>query len=420
MPSSITRRLGALENALKSDLLTPKLWNELWEIYRRQCSVEFLFLHKETFLEPLVLPSTKDHTTQGRGAHDSALVLAFLTQTSRLHAELVAQTGNPYDTAEFYAAAALKHLDRSWSSQGKSAMQQTQALLMLGYHAWGADRSIHGYMMIEQAIAFAGVEICAYNENADKRSLLDDSASRRDRFIQQESKRRTYWSCFILDRILSVEKRRPRVIQAENLRALQVPRSNENFTFGRPVKTRLFEETDQEYGKRRKETHTEAMQRNDGHGSAQMEWEDWDDDGAFGRYFIALEHFVDVKELLNRGRRYARAPSATMEIPIARCGRSERPKMGSRGQEITHHQLYKRLRAIKEELPDKLMNMGKPVFETPSTIPRIHHLIYVLTQRSTAYLDTDLGLQKLQGTIDTLLVTELVLEGQMHYRDTGL
>jgi hypothetical protein len=281
--------------------------------------MEFPFLHKRTFLGPLQrLPpvlSSDTGRTAGQRIHDPALVLAFLAQTSPFHPELVAQTGNPYDTAEFYAAAALKHLDYSWSRQGEAAMQQIQAFLMLGYHAWSACHSIPGYMMIRQAIAFAGVHNYAYDEDADKRPLGDDPTSKRDRFIRQESQRRTFWSCFILDRILSVGKGRPRVIQVKDLRDLQIPCSDKNFISGRAVKTRLFGETDEVYAKRRKEIREEALQRNGGHDPARIEWEDRRDDGMLGRWIYALDHFADVNEWSNNGgRRYVQRTLTIAEV----------------------------------------------------------------------------------------------------------
>ena len=303
-------RLGSPEDALNSDLLTPKLWDELWAIHERHYSTEFPFLHKRTFLGPLQrLPpvSSPDtgRTVPGQRIHDPALVLAFLTQTSPFHPELVAQTGSPHDTAEFYAAAALKHLDYSWSKKGEAAMQQIQAFLMLGYHTWCACHSIPGYMMIRQAIAFAGVHKYAYDEDATRRYSGDDPAARRDRFIRQESQRRTFWSCFILDRILSVGKGRPRVIQVKDLRALQIPCSDKNFISGRAVRTRLFGETDEAYAKRRKDVREEALQRDDGHEPPRIEWEDRRDDGMLGRWIFALDHFADVNEWSNDGgRRY--------------------------------------------------------------------------------------------------------------------
>ncbi|KAF1352953.1 hypothetical protein EJ07DRAFT_158956 [Lizonia empirigonia] len=119
IPSRSKGRLGTLEDALESPLLTPKVWEEL---------VRHVFRF-----------------------------LAFLTQTAPFHEELVKQTdhNSPYEAAEFYAAATRKHLNYDFSGEGNTAMQQIQAFLMLGYHEWTACHSRNGYMLIRTAVNFA-------------------------------------------------------------------------------------------------------------------------------------------------------------------------------------------------------------------------------------------------------------------------
>lgn len=320
-------KLGTLEDALESPLLTPKIWDELvskcliaadqanlckWAIHEKNYAMDFPFLHKRTFLGPLqrlppVSSSEQGSKSQGQRTHDPALVLAFLTQTSPFHPELVAQTDSPYETAEFYAAAARRHLNYDFSGQGESAMQQIQAFLMLGYHEWSACHGRNGYMLIRTGVNFAQMNDYQYDEDVDKGHEGEDAASRRDRFIRQESRRRTFWSCFILDRYLSVGRRRPKIIQVEDLRgSIQIPCSDKNFISGRAVRTRFFGEMDQDYAIRRKEVNDAALQRNDGKKTERIEWEDREDDGMLGRYIYALDHFSDVNKWANKGgRRYA-------------------------------------------------------------------------------------------------------------------
>lgn len=393
--------------------------------------MEFPFLHKRTFLGPLqrlppVLSSEKGRTFPGQRAHDPALVLAFLAQTSPFHPELVAQTGSPYDTAEFYAAAARTHLDYQFSGEGEAAMQQIQAFLMLGYQAWTACHSKHGYMLIRQAVAFAQMNGYQYDEDAEKGPEGEDPASKRDRFIRQESQRRTFWSCFILDRILSVGRRRPRVIQVDDLHGIQIPCSDKNFISGRAVKTRLFGESDEEYAKRRKEIHDEALQRHGGQNPERIEWEDRRDDGMLGRWIYALDHFSDVNKWSNEGgRRYAREIRSSRRH-IANYDRSEKPNnIGPWNPGTKYYQLDKRLREIKEDLPDELqltsINTENHIYETPSTTSRTYYLIHAILQLSTAYLYPEylptygFRLKKPQGPMDAPLVTEPLPEDQPNY-----
>ncbi|KAG0160321.1 hypothetical protein PDIDSM_7848 [Penicillium digitatum] len=63
-----------------------------------------------------------------------------------------------------------------------------------------------------------------------------------DDVIAQETKRRTFWACFILDRCLSSGKYRPRMVRVKEL-GIQLPSENA-FAFGERVRTaRLNEPT---------------------------------------------------------------------------------------------------------------------------------------------------------------------------------
>lgn len=57
-------------------------------------------------------------------------------------------------------------------------------------------------------------------------------------FVSREIKRRTMWSCFILDRYLSSGRARPQM-SVETLH-IQLPCSEEDFRFGTNVKTELL------------------------------------------------------------------------------------------------------------------------------------------------------------------------------------
>ncbi|KAF1351536.1 hypothetical protein EJ07DRAFT_159289 [Lizonia empirigonia] len=196
IPSRSKGRLGTLEDALESPLFTPKVWEELWAVHEKHYATEFSFLHKRTFLGPLqrlppVPSSEKVLDPQGQRNHDPALVLAFLTQTAPFHEELVKQTdhNSPYEAAEFYAAATRKHLNYDFSGEGNTAMQQIQAFLMLGYHEWAACHSRNGYMLIRTAVNFAQMNDYQYDEDLEKGEDNKNAASKRDRFIRQESRR---------------------------------------------------------------------------------------------------------------------------------------------------------------------------------------------------------------------------------------
>jgi hypothetical protein len=63
----------------------------------------------------------------------------------------------------------------------------------------------------------------------------DQKDQNSDDVIDQETKRRTFWSCFIMDRCLSTGKYRPRMIKVRDL-GIQLPSDNA-FAFGERVRT---------------------------------------------------------------------------------------------------------------------------------------------------------------------------------------
>ncbi|KAJ8113919.1 hypothetical protein OPT61_g4072 [Boeremia exigua] len=405
-PSQTNPKLGPHEDALNSPLLTPKVWEELWAIHEKHYAMEFPFLHKRTFLGALMkLPPLSSaevgSTLPDKRIHDQALVLAFLALTSPFHEELVAQTDSSYNTAEFYATAGRLHLSYDFEQSGEAGMRQIQAFLMLGYHEWTACHGRRGYMLIRVGVNLAQMNDYQYDEDIDKGHEGKDAASKRDCFIQEESRRRTFWSCFILDRYLSVGRRRPKMLRIENKsNTIQIPCSDKNFFSGRAVRTRFFGETDLQYRQRREETNDKTLQR--------IEWEDREDDGMLGRYIFALDHFSDVTKWANEGGR-----------------RSEPPGIGPWNPDSTYYKLDKRLREIREDLPEELrltsINTENHVYGVASATSRTYFLVHAILMLSTTYLAPEylptfgFRLTKPQGPMDEPLVTEALPADQPDY-----
>ena len=65
-----------------------------------------------------------------------------------------------------------------------------------------------------------------------------------DNFVQQEIRRRTFWSCYIMDRYLSSGKYRPQMLHAKELR-IQLPASERSFLFAEKVRTLMLSEEDE-------------------------------------------------------------------------------------------------------------------------------------------------------------------------------
>ena len=134
---------------------------------------------------------------------------------------------------------------------------------MLALHEWGMCRGKSAWVYVGMAIRLAqamGLPFELENElssrdvsrsspslkmEADhfglpRRGELREPTS--DDIIAQETKRRTFWACFILDRCLSSGRYRPRMIRVKEL-GIQLPSDNA-FAFGERVRTaRLNEPT---------------------------------------------------------------------------------------------------------------------------------------------------------------------------------
>lgn len=112
-----------------------------------------------------------------------------------------------------------------------------------------------------------------------------DSLSEEDRLIADEIKRRTFWSCFIMDTYLSSGNYRPRRIRIEDT-LVQLPCNDEAFELG--VMTRMLRETQEEFNLRR----TRLMDTNSKY--ADYEWEDESSQGPLVWFIKALDLYGDV------------------------------------------------------------------------------------------------------------------------------
>ncbi|KAK7535935.1 fungal-specific transcription factor domain-containing protein [Phyllosticta citribraziliensis] len=262
----------ALVDALDSNVLTPKVWTDLFDIFQAHHSTDLPFLHPPTFLKSLRQSSLQGATPPGFGESNSAslpalsppLLLAFLALTARFYPQLVAHHSpssakqNPLVAAEYYASACRANLDRK--DEGSPDLQRVQALLMLGLHEWGMCRGSKAWIAVGTAIRSAQLLGLQYDTELDdmlparssgpgqfNRDTM--SGSKADAFIEQETKRRTFWSCFILDRFLSSGKYRPQMLNVSDLR-IQLPCSERAFLFGEKVKTLMLGEEAQDVASR--------------------------------------------------------------------------------------------------------------------------------------------------------------------------
>ncbi|KAF5665291.1 general repressor of transcription [Fusarium heterosporum] len=104
-------------------------------------------------------------------------------------------------------------------------VHRAQVLLMLTGHSWGAGEGRRAWVYLGMAVRMAQV-LGLFEE--------PPPAVTREDFIEAEEKRRTAWTCFLMDSLLSGGKGRDRMLSADNMR-IQLPCESDCFSFGQVV-----------------------------------------------------------------------------------------------------------------------------------------------------------------------------------------
>ena len=220
-------------------------------------------------------------------------------------------------------------------------IENIQAALMLGLHEWGMCRGYRAWIRVGIATRSAQAIGLQYEKDLDdepnSRSLALNLEAERmglthgrkpsvsfsamtsedNPFVEQEIRRRTFWSCFVMDRYLSSGKYRPQMLQACELR-IQLPASERSFLFGNKVRTTLISDHSTGRVNNRQASlgasaHKESPvvpspssisgQEDDEH---QETWETGGNEGLVSRYMRILEIYGKVVQWsCSGGRRYA-------------------------------------------------------------------------------------------------------------------
>jgi hypothetical protein len=263
-----------------------------FDIFQLHFSSDLPFLHPPTFLKPLrktvALQSSADASSSSAGLNSvrperpssPVVLLGLLTLTARFHPELAAyhsppspnRPTNPMAASEYYAKALRGHFaGPSGENIGLISLESIQAALMLSLYEWGMCRGVKSWVYGGMATRMAQALGLQFEQDLDDEPLalssaltaeaqhLGVSTDRRntrqpplspgEAFIHQETRRRTFWSCFLLDRYLSSGKYRPQMLDIKDIR-VQLPSSEQAFLFGERVRTKLLgEERDEVAGR---------------------------------------------------------------------------------------------------------------------------------------------------------------------------
>lgn len=270
---------------LDSSVLTVKVWEAVFDLFQSHYAFILPFLHPASFLGQIrqlsgatsssTVPNSENNRDTGQSPPapktepNPLIPLGVLALTARFHPHLVAyhspsspgNPSNPLVASEFYAAALRSRLAGvDGASMAIPDLTRVQALLMLALHEWGMCRGKSAWLYVGMAIRLSqamGLPFELENEVSsrdDPRSPAfktetelfgvrrgpEPKEQTSDDVIAQETKRRTFWACFILDRCFSSGKYRPRMIRVKEL-GIQLPSDNA-FAFGERVRTARLNE----------------------------------------------------------------------------------------------------------------------------------------------------------------------------------
>ncbi|KAL4786794.1 fungal-specific transcription factor domain-containing protein [Aspergillus varians] len=274
-------------DVLDSSILTIKVWEAVLDLFQSHYATLLPFLHPASFMGQIrqlsgnrnspsastnntstVMPNPqdppRDQVPNPSAPPNPLIPLGVLALTARFHPQIAAYHSpsspgnppNPLVASELYATALRSRLaGADGASLAVLDLTRVQAFLMLALHEWGMGRGKSAWLYVGMAIRLSqamglpfelendvlsreeprspGLKTEADMFGIPRRAEHKEQPS--DDVIARETKRRTFWACFILDRSLSSGKYRPRMIRVKEL-DIQLP-SDHAFAFGERVRT---------------------------------------------------------------------------------------------------------------------------------------------------------------------------------------
>ncbi|KAL5117337.1 hypothetical protein ACEQ8H_004782 [Pleosporales sp. CAS-2024a] len=200
------------------ELLTDEVKNS----YLR-CSYKWSFHHT-----PTLLLRIRDRTLE------PWMAWAMLALAIRFVKDPPAPFKTQTEASNAYAAHARQILQ---SDLETPSISRVQALLMLTGHDWGAGNGRRAWIYLGMAIRLVQVMDLTQELKTPRYRMPT-----REEFIDAEVRRRTAWTCFLMDSLLSGGKGRKRSLTASDM-AIQLPSERENFVFGEPTCTEQLDGT---------------------------------------------------------------------------------------------------------------------------------------------------------------------------------
>ncbi|KAG6000921.1 hypothetical protein E4U21_004872 [Claviceps maximensis] len=207
--------VGAVSSArsvpMAPEKVTPELIAECERVVYKTFPACVAF-HRPSFIQQL-----KD------GSLDSSLLYGLLTCAARSSPTLIRRYTSPTKAAETFAAKAIVHINQNLDNPG---LADIQALCLVVIHEWGTGNAVRAYIYLGQAARMLQMYRILNSHNGSDKA---------DRFLRDESLRRTLWLVYILDCLLTSTPGRFSALSAGDTADVSLPCSDMNFTFGNAI-----------------------------------------------------------------------------------------------------------------------------------------------------------------------------------------
>jgi hypothetical protein len=132
--------------------------------------------------------------------------------------------GGPTAAAENFATRAIDLINQSLDAPG---LPEIQAMCLIIIHEWGSRNAVRAYIYLGQAARMVQMYRILNSHH--------QQAETADRFLQEESFRRTVWLLYILDSLLVSTPGRHPALNPADIADVSLPCSDMNFAFGNAV-----------------------------------------------------------------------------------------------------------------------------------------------------------------------------------------
>jgi Fungal specific transcription factor domain len=164
------------------------------------------------------------------GSLDDGMLWAILALAIRFTTSAPPPFPTPISASNAFAAHARSLLLPSISNP---TLSKIQGLLMVTGHSWGAGEARQAWIYLGVALRMAQV-VGLFSPSPDEDAQTDS-----DGFIRAEERRRTAWTCFLMDSLLSGGVNRKRSLSAADMN-IALPCDFEPFQYGEPVEVPLM------------------------------------------------------------------------------------------------------------------------------------------------------------------------------------